>query len=105
MENKNIIGIIEKAKKRGPLAKECFIAPALNIQEEKNIWFTDEEAKILDTSRSLMNPRSSNETKVRPVTAMTKSASSYNNYPQRQYSQEELDDLESKLLALAVAQN
>lgn len=67
------------------------------------------EAKAFDTSRSLMTPRSTttteNKAPVRQVTAMTKSASSYNNYPQRQYSQEELDDLESKLLALAVAQN
>ncbi len=64
-----------------------------------------EEAKVLDTSRSLMNPRAINENKVRQIPNMTKSASSYNNYSQRQYSQTELDDLESKLLALAVAQN
>lgn len=62
------------------------------------------EAKAFDTSRSLMNPRSSSENKVRQIPNMTKSASSYNNYSQRQYSQTELDDLESKLLALA-AQN
>ena len=63
------------------------------------------EAKAIDTSRSLMNPRPTTENKVRQVTAMTKSAINYNSYSQRQYSQEEFDDLETKLLALAVAQN
>ena len=33
---------------------------------------------------------------------MTKSAQAYNNYSQRQYTQEELDELEAKLLELAV---
>ena len=59
------------------------------------------EAKALDTSRSLMTPRSSSENNVRPITHMTKSALSYNSYPQRQYSAEELLDLENKLLAAA----
>ncbi len=59
------------------------------------------EAKALDTSHSLMNSRPSFEGGVRQVTAMTKSASNYNSYPQRQYSLEELSDLESKLLAVA----
>ncbi len=63
------------------------------------------EAQALDTSHSLMNARPSSESGVRQVTAMTKSAINYNSYSQRQYSQEELDDLETKLLALAVAQN
>ena len=58
------------------------------------------EAQAFDTSHSLMNPRSS-ESKVRQATSMTKSASNYNNYPQRHYSLEELYDLESKLLAVA----
>lgn len=35
---------------------------------------------------------------------MTKSAKQYNNYPQRHYTQEELDDLEAKLLRLTVQQ-
>ena len=39
------------------------------------------------------------------TTGTTKSAKKYNNYPQRQYSQEELDDLETKLLELAIQQN
>lgn len=59
------------------------------------------EAKAIDTSHSLMNSRPSFEGGVRQVTAMTKSASNYNSYPQRQYSIEELSDLESKLLAVA----
>ena len=36
---------------------------------------------------------------------MTKSAENYLNYPQRQYSEEELLELEMKLLALAVQGN
>ena len=55
------------------------------------------EVKALDTTHALMNPRPS-DTAVRPVAPMTKSAGSYNSYPQRQYSSEELSDLESKLL-------
>ena len=37
----------------------------------------------------------------KPTTHMTKSAEAYNNYPQRQYSKDELLELETKLLALA----
>lgn len=59
------------------------------------------QAKALDTSHSLMNSRPSLEGGVRQITSMTKSASNYNSYPQRQYSLEELSDLESKLLAVA----
>ena len=35
---------------------------------------------------------------------MTKSHARYNNYSQRNYTQEELDDLEAKLLRLAIQQ-
>ena len=58
------------------------------------------EVKALDTTHALMNPRQSkpNDSSVRQVAPMTKSAGSYNSYPQRQYSSEELSDLESKLL-------
>ncbi len=35
---------------------------------------------------------------------MTKSHARYNNYSQRNYTQEELDDLEAKLLQLAIQQ-
>ena len=58
------------------------------------------EVKALDTTHALMNPRSNNQgdASVRPVAPMTKSAGSYNSYPQRKYSSEELSDLESKLL-------
>ncbi|MBP3567623.1 MAG: DnaD domain protein [Lachnospiraceae bacterium] len=55
------------------------------------------EVKALDATHALMNPRP-NDTPVRTVAPMTKSAGSYNSYPQRQYSSEELSDLESKLL-------
>ncbi len=57
------------------------------------------EVKALDTTHALMNPRpeSTNST-ARPAAAMTKSAASYNSYPQRKYSSEELDLLEEKLL-------
>lgn len=34
-----------------------------------------------------------------------KTTKQYNNYPQRQYSEQELDDLEAKLLELAIQQN
>ncbi len=39
-----------------------------------------------------------------PANAVTKSAMAYTNYSQRQYSQEEWDDMEMKLLAVAVQQ-
>lgn len=55
------------------------------------------EVKALDTTHALMNPRQ-NEPALRPVTPMTKSAASYNSYPQRKYSSEELTELEEKLL-------
>lgn len=58
------------------------------------------EVKVLDTTHALMNPRpnSQGDSSVRQVTPMTKSAGSYNSYPQRQYSSEELSSLEDKLL-------
>ena len=57
------------------------------------------EVKALDTTHALMNPRqNATEAAPRPVTPMTKSAGSYNNYPQRQYSSQELSNLEEKLL-------
>ena len=55
------------------------------------------EVKALDTTHALMNPRSG-ESPVRSVAPMTKSAGSYNSYPQRQYSSQELSSLEEKLL-------
>ena len=55
------------------------------------------EVKALDTTHALMNPRQ-NDSTVRAVAPMTKSAGSYNSYPQRQYSSTELSELESKLL-------
>ena len=57
------------------------------------------EVKALDTTHALMNPRQNTaDTSVRPATPMTKSAASYNSYPQRKYSSEELSQLEEKLL-------
>ena len=57
------------------------------------------EVKALDATHALMNPRSgSADGSSRPVAPMTKSAASYNSYPQRKYSSEELDSLEEKLL-------
>lgn len=57
------------------------------------------EVKALDTTHALMNPRpTQNEPSVRAVTPMTKSAASYNSYPQRKYSSEELSEIEEKLL-------
>ena len=58
------------------------------------------EVKALDTTHALMNPRQNNQSEapVRSVAPMTKSAGNYNSYPQRQYSSEELSDLEEKLL-------
>jgi len=55
------------------------------------------EVKALDTTHALMNPRP-NTGDARPVTPVTKSAASYNSYPQRQYSSQELSSLEEKLL-------
>ena len=55
------------------------------------------EVKALDITHALMHQRQ-NDSSVRPVAPMTKSAGSYNSYPQRQYSSQELSDLESKLL-------
>ena len=55
------------------------------------------EVKALDATHALMNPRSTTDTGVRKA-PMTKSASSYNNYPQRQYTSAEYSDLEDKLL-------
>ena len=58
------------------------------------------EVKALDTTHALMNPRagSQGDSAPRPVAPMTKSAGSYNSYPQRQYSSQELSTLEEKLL-------
>lgn len=57
------------------------------------------EVKALDTTHALLNPRQNTaDASVRPVAPMTKSAGSYNNYPQRQYSSQELSNLEEKLL-------
>ena len=57
------------------------------------------EVKALDTTHALMNPRQNHtESTLRPVTPMTKSAASYNSYPQRKYSSEQLSELEEKLL-------
>ena len=58
------------------------------------------EIKALDTTHALMNPRpnTQNESTVRQVAPMTKSAGSYNSYPQRKYSSEELSELEDRLL-------
>ena len=54
------------------------------------------EVKALDATHALMNPRPAGEGS-RPA-PMTKSAVSYNSYPQRQYSSQELSNLEEKLL-------
>jgi len=55
--------------------------------------------KALDTTHALMNPRpAASDGSVRPAVPMTKSAGSYNSYPQRQYSSQELSSLEEKLL-------
>ena len=56
------------------------------------------EVKALDTTHALMNPRPSTTEGSRPTASMTKSAVSYNSYPQRQYSSQELSNLEEKLL-------
>ena len=48
--------------------------------------------KATDTDRLSQNAKS--------ITPMTKSAGSYNSYPQRQYSNEELSDLEQRLLQM-----
>ena len=57
------------------------------------------EVKALDTTHALMNPRpTATDGSVRPAVPMTKSAGSYNSYPQRQYSSQELSSLEEKLL-------
>lgn len=57
------------------------------------------EVRTLDTTHALMNPRQNTaDASVRPVVPMTKSAGSYNSYPQRQYSSQELSNLEEKLL-------
>ena len=53
------------------------------------------EVKALDTTHALMNPRPSEGSRPAPI---TKSAVSYNSYPQRQYSSQELSNLEEKLL-------
>lgn len=57
------------------------------------------EVKALDTTHALMNPRqNAADAPARPAAPMTKSAGSYNSYPQRQYSSQELSNLEEKLL-------
>lgn len=57
------------------------------------------EVKALDTTHALMNPRpAASDGSSRPAGPMTKSAGSYNSYPQRQYSSQELSSLEEKLL-------
>lgn len=57
------------------------------------------EVQALDTTHALMNHRpGTSDSVTRPAAPMTKSAASYNSYPQRKYSSEELDLLEKKLL-------
>ncbi len=59
------------------------------------------EVKALDTTHALMNPRANTAEGSAPVrmsAPMTKSAGSYNSYPQRQYSSQEYSSLEEKLL-------
>lgn len=53
--------------------------------------------KALDATHALMHPRQ-NDAAIRQVTPVTKSAGSYNSYPQRQYSSQELSELENQLL-------
>lgn len=65
----------------------------------KNNVKTLAEVKALDATHALMNPRQ-NESQVRQVVPMTRSAGNYNSYPQRQYSSEELSSLEEKLLQM-----
>lgn len=57
------------------------------------------DVKTLDATHALMKPRTAAaEAPVRPVAPMTKSAGTYNSYPQRQYSSQEFSNLEEKLL-------
>ena len=55
------------------------------------------EVKAIDATHALMNPRPAGKGN-RPAAPMTKSAVSYNSYPQRQYSSQELSNIEEKLL-------
>ena len=55
------------------------------------------EVKALDAAHALLHPRQT-EQGVRQTAPVTKSAGSYNSYPQRQYSSQELSDLEDMLL-------
>ena len=55
------------------------------------------EVKALDATHALLRPRQ-NDSNIRQVAPVTKSAGSYNSYPQRQYSSAELSNLEDKLL-------
>ncbi len=55
------------------------------------------DVKALDATHALLHPRQ-NESGVRQTAPVTRSAGSYNSYPQRQYSSQELSDLEDMLL-------
>ena len=93
---KNLICEPVKAKKRGsPVVGYTFTFEPEQIHKS-----IEHQAEPKKTSKQ--TSKKSTELSQKPTTHMTKSAESFNNYPQRQYTKEELDDLESKLLALAV---
>lgn len=94
---KNLICEPVKAKKRGsPVVGYTFVFEPEQIVHKAIEQQSEPKKATKQTSKK------STELSQKPTTHMTKSAESFNNYPQRQYTKEELDDLESKLLALAV---
>ena len=92
---KNLVCEPVKAKKRG--------SPVVGYT------FTFEPEQVHKAIEQQIEPKKTTKqatkTTNKQVKAMTKSAENYLNYPQRQYSEEELLELEMKLLALAVQGN
>lgn len=100
---KNLVCEPVKARKRGsPVVGYTFtFEPEQIVHKAIEQQVEPKKATKKEHTKSTKSTEPSQKT----TTHMTNSAENYNNYPQRQYTQEELDDLESKLLALAVQGN
>lgn len=95
---KNLVCEPVKAKKRGaPVIGYTFTFEPEQVHKAIKQVEQQEEPK--------KETKQATKTTNKQVKAMTKSAENYLNYSQRQYSEEEIEDLESKLLALSVQQN
>lgn len=97
---KNLVCEPVKARKRGsPVVGYTFTFKPEQIVH-RAIEQQEEPKKA--TKKEPNKSTKSTEPSQKPTPYMTKSAIAYNSYPQRQYSQEFMEDLEAKLLALSI---